>query len=138
MRKRLITALLFGGSLLLTPVLAPAAAQAAPAPAAASDHVMHGGGGYGDHGGGYGDHHDGQDSRDSHYRCMYRCRERGYYWYGNHGYYDHGRHDSYYHGPEPYDRYGNGECWYHDRSGWHRCGYHWRYRADGTPEQQQK
>ena len=52
---------------------------------------------------------------DDHYRCMYHCQDRGY---GRDGY-----------GNRRYDRYRqnrvyhNGECWYHDDSGWRRCGY---------------
>jgi len=123
-RKPVTAAILFGGHLLLTTALMPSALAtpahpAAAPPAAAADRALHEG------------HHDGH--HDDHYRCMYHCEERGYRWDGSHGDYYEGGHDRYYHGPEPYDRYGNGECWYHDREGWHRCGYHWRYRADAAP-----
>ncbi len=75
-------------------------------------------------------------NRDDHYRCMYHCAERGYGSgsdpyrsdpyrsdryrddrYGRYGY-DRYRRDRVYH---------NGECFEHDDSGWHRCGYR-RYR----------
>jgi len=80
---------------------------------------------------------------DGHYQCWYHCSERGYG--GSHGRDD--RYDRY----DRYDgcrsryrdrwgryRYGDchsdrvyhdGQCWSHDQSGWHRCGYrYYRYR----------
>jgi hypothetical protein len=56
--------------------------------------------------------------RDDHYRCMYRCAERGYGGGYDRGGYDRSRRDRVYH---------NGQCFEHDDSGWHRCGYR-RYR----------
>jgi hypothetical protein len=133
-RKRLTAAFLLGGHLLLAQAFNPVTALASsshpatsPPAATASDHALHD-----DHHGGY-DHKNGDGYHDDHYRCWYHCRERGYDWNGSHGSYYRDRHDDYYRGPEPYDRYGNGECWYHDRDGWHRCGYHWRYRASEAP-----
>jgi hypothetical protein len=121
---------LFGGHLLLSQALTPTSALAAPtqppaataatapAPAtAASDHALS----------------DGYN--DGHYRCMYRCDERGR---GSYGYdrYDRGRRDGYSQGPDRYDRYRNRDCWYRDHWGWHRCGDHWRYRGYGAAEPQ--
>ncbi|HZQ80201.1 MAG TPA: hypothetical protein VFE55_22950 [Acidimicrobiia bacterium] len=105
MRKPLTAALLLGGHLLMTfSPLAVGAASASPAPS----------------------------TNDSHYRCMYRCAERGYGrdGYGHDGY----RHDGYgyrYDGYR-YDHYRDGRydhhgCWYHDDWGWHRCGYYHRW-----------
>jgi hypothetical protein len=115
MRKPLTAALLLGGHLLLTfSPMAATAASASPAPAA-----------------------------DSHYRCMYRCAERGYGDHGGYrhdGYGDHGgyRHDGYGHDGYGHDGYRHdhyrdggyyrdGECWYHDDWGWHHCGYRHRW-----------
>jgi hypothetical protein len=115
-RKRLPT-LLLGGHLLLA--LTPIAAQAAPAPppgpaaATESADAQH----YGCHGQDCGDH------RDDHYRCMYHCEER----YGRG--YDRSRHDYRYdHSRDRRDRvYHHGQCYEHDWSGWHRCGYRYRW-----------
>jgi hypothetical protein len=91
MRKPLTAALLLGGHLLLT--FSPVAALAAPASPASSG--------------------------ESHYRCMYRCDERGdgdrydHYRDGRYDHRDHVDHD--------------GQCWYHDDWGWHRCGYRHRW-----------
>jgi hypothetical protein len=116
MLKRLSTVLLSAGLLL---ALTPAVASAAYSPY----------------------HH--QD--DSHYQCRYHCSERGYG--GDHR--DEG--SSHYDRSDRYDgcrsrsrdqwgryRYGgcrsdrvyhDGDCWSHDRDGWHRCGYrYYRYR----------
>jgi hypothetical protein len=101
MRTPLTAALLLGGHLLLTfsPVAAAPAAPASPATPA----------------------------YDGHYRCMYRCAERGYH-DGRDGY----RYDRYGHDGYRYDRYRDGRddrrnCWYHDDWGWHRCGYWHRW-----------
>jgi hypothetical protein len=111
MRKPLTAALLLGGHLLLT--FFPVAASAAPASPTSPAY-------------------------DGHYRCMYRCAERGY---GSHDGY---RRDGYrrdgdrYHdgygyrdgGGYRYDHYRDGYhrgCWYHDDWGWHRCGYYHRW-----------
>lgn len=133
MRKRLTAALLLGGHLLLTQALVPTTALAAPPrpatppPVATSDHALHDG---------HHDSHGGRDGRDGyhddHYRCWYHCAERGYDWNGSHGRYSGDRHGyGYDHGP--YDRSGNSECWYHDHSGGHRCGYQGRYGAGAGP-----
>jgi hypothetical protein len=105
MRKPLTAALLLGGHLLLT--FSPAAAT----PALASP---------------------ASPAYDGHYRCMYHCDERGY---GHDGY----RHDGHGHDGYRYDRYRDGrdyhrdrvhhdgDCWFHDDWGWHRCGYRHRW-----------
>jgi len=100
MRKPLTAALLLGGHLLLTfSPLAVTAASATPA----------------------------SPAYDGHYRCMYRCAERGYDGhdgYGHDGY----RYDRYRYRDGRYDgRYHRGGCWYHDDWGWHRCGYWHRW-----------
>ena len=80
---------------------------------------------------------------DDHYRCWYHCAERGAGSYYHHdGRYD--RYDRYDGCRDRYrDRWGryryggcrsdrvyhDGQCWQHDRDGWHRCGYrYYRYR----------
>jgi hypothetical protein len=80
---------------------------------------------------------------DDHYQCWYHCSERGSGTYYHHdGRYDrHDRYDGcrsryrdrwgrYQYGGCRSDRvYHDGECWSHDRDGWHRCGYrYYRYR----------
>jgi|SRR5882724_4177677 len=96
MRKPLTATLLLAGHLLLG-ALTPVAAQAAMPPPSGAYHPS---------------------SYDNHYRCMYHCAERGYPGYDHSGY-DRYRSDRY-----RQDRvYHNGECWYHDGGGWHRCGY---------------
>ena len=93
MRKPVTAALLLGGHLLMTfSPLAVGAASASPASAA----------------------------YDGHYRCMYRCDERGY---GHDGY----RHDGYRHDGYRDGRYDHRDCWYHDDWGWHHCGYSHRW-----------
>jgi len=120
LRKRLTATLLLGGHLLFAfPPVAALATPAPPAgpPATGSDHAL---------------------SYDDHYRCMYHCAERGYgrddrYRQDRYGYdryrSDRDRSDRYRHDNRVYH---NGECWYHDDGGWHRCGYR-RYRYDGGP-----
>jgi hypothetical protein len=110
MVKRLATVLLSAGLLLS---LTPATATAASRP-----------------------YHHGDDD---HYRCMYHCESRyrhGSYrddgWYGydrcrwrdrwGRYRYDRCRYDRIYHG---------GDCWYHDRYGWHRCRSSSRYGGYG-------
>ena len=97
MVKRLSTALLLAGLVGLVPVAAAEAAPAAPAqavqpasdPGAGHDLFWH-------------------DRGDDHYRCMYRCRERG-----ERG--DRYERDRRYRQPRP--RY----CWYRDRWGWYQA-----------------
>src|SRR5581483_3031949 len=99
MRKPLTAALLLGGHLLLT--FSPVAVTAASATPASPAY-------------------------DGHYRCMYRCAERGYD--GRDGYgHDHYRYDHYRYDHYRYDHYRDGRydgyhrdgCWYHDDWGWH-------------------
>jgi len=91
--RRLFTAMLVGGLL----VLAPAAAGAAPAPPSQTAETARSGsapaGGY------EAFHHDD----GGHYQCWYRCSERR------------GRYSRY--------RYHHHNCWYHGRYGWYygRC-----------------
>ena len=103
MRKPLTAALLLGGHLLLT--LSPFAARAASATPASPAY-------------------------DGHYRCMYRCAERGYRdgRDGRDGYrYDGYRHDGYRYDHYRDGRYDRRDCWYRDDWGWHRCGYWHRW-----------
>jgi hypothetical protein len=127
MRTRLTAALLLGGHLLLAS-LTPVAAMAAPVPPAGPPAT----GSYraldsGCYGCGGPDHR-----RDDHYRCMYHCDER--YGYGRRDGYDRSRYD-YRYRQDRYRRdrvYHNGECWYNDARGWHRCGYDYRYGYDSS------
>ena len=130
MLKRVFAALVFGGLLV---GLAPTTAGAAPErPAGLTGFVFQrtvADGCYGCDG--------PHDYRDDHYRCMYHCDER--YGYGRRDGYDRYRYDRYRHGRYRYDRtYHDGDCWYHDGWGWHRCGYgygygyRYRYRYDGS------
>ena len=115
MLRRLSTVLVSAGLLL---GLTPAAASAAYSP-----------------------YHHGDDD---HYRCMYHCEDRyGYGSYYHHdddrGYYDRcrwrDRWGRYRYGRCRYDRiYHDGDCWYHDRYGWHRCRSRDRYYGYGSDD----
>ena len=129
MRNPRTAALLLAGHVLLA--LTPIAAHAATPPDNSSGDAPPSG-----------TYHSSYDEpyHDSHYRCMYHCQER--YGYSDGYHYDQRQGDGYRSDQRQGDGYRsdgyrqrrvyhNGECYYHDDWGWHRCGYQrYRYHRD--------